>query len=148
MTRFQSYRADCCPSALGNALEALGIRRSHEELLTLCGTTANGTTPTQLKRAVKSLTDSCSLLPVEMKENVPDVALLKLAALLDDGRPVVLLVDNWEHYVAAVGRLGRHVVVVADSADLRQTIHYPMAEFGRRWGHTEVKRGGFWGLAI
>lgn len=147
MPRFQSYRADCGPSALGNALDALGIRRSHDELVTLCGTTADGTTPLQLKRAITALRDSCGLMgPGEMKDTHADVALLRLGAVLSDGRPAVLLVDSWEHWVAVVGRLG-HRYVVADSADLRQTIHSTPADFADRWGYPGV-RNGFYGIAL
>jgi ABC-type bacteriocin/lantibiotic exporter with double-glycine peptidase domain len=146
--RFQSFRADCGPTSLGNALDALGIRRSHDELVTLCGTTADGTTPLQLKRAIKALRDSCGLMgPAEMKDTHADIALLRLGAVLHDGRPAILLVDSWEHWVAVVGRLG-HRYCVADSADLRQTVHYPPADLAERWAHPGVTRNGFYGIAL
>jgi ABC-type bacteriocin/lantibiotic exporter with double-glycine peptidase domain len=148
MPRFQSYRADCGPSALSNALDALGIRRSHDELVTLCGTTADGTTPLQLKRAITALRESCDLAgPGEMKDTHADIALLRLGAVLADGRPSILLVDNWEHWVAVVGRLG-HRFLVADSADLRQSISYKPDELALRWLHSGVTRNGFYGIAV
>lgn len=148
MSRFQSFRADCGPSALSNALEALEVRRSHDELMTLCGTTADGTTPVQLKRAITRLKESCGLVgPHELKDTHGDVALLRLGAVLADGRPGVLLVDEWEHWVAVVGRLG-HRFVVVDSADLRQTIHYSPEGLAARWRHPGVVRGGFYGVAL
>jgi ABC-type bacteriocin/lantibiotic exporter with double-glycine peptidase domain len=145
--RFQSYRADCGPSALGNALDALGIRRSHDELVSLCGTTADGTTPTQLKRAITALRESCGLTCGELKDTHADVALLRLGAVLSDGRPAILLVDSWEHWVAVVGRLG-HRYIVADSADLRQTVHYQPADLADRWQHPGVTRNGLYGIAL
>ncbi len=148
MPRFQSYRADCGPSALGNALEALGIRRSHDELVTLCGTTGDGTSPLQLKRAITAMRDSCGLVgPGEMKDTHADIALLRLDAVLHDGRPAILLVDSWGHWVAAVGRLGRRYII-ADSADLRATVHTNPADLVARWQYPGVTRNGFYGLAV
>lgn len=147
--RFQSFRADCGPAALGNALDALGHRRSHDELVSLCRTTAiDGTNPVQLKRAITNLVESCELVgPAEIRDSDGSVALLRLGSLLGDGRPCILLVDSWEHWVACTGRLG-HRFIVADSADLRQTIHYPPSELLGRWGHQGVRRGKYYGIAI
>lgn len=147
MPRYQSYRADCGPSALGNALEALEHVRSHDELITLCGTTADGTTPTGLKRAIDRLRESCDLRPGEMRDSHADIALLRLGAVLAHGRPAVLLVDGWGHWVAAVGRLG-DTFVVADSAHLRQVVYLPPSALAARWGHPGVTRGAFYGLVL
>lgn len=148
MPRFQSYRADCGPSALGNALEALEIRRSHDELVSLCRTTArDGTNHLGMLRAIRTIKESCELFgPVEMRDSASDVALLRLAHLLGGGRPAVLCVDSWSHWVAVVGVLGSRFVV-ADSADLRQTIWMGPEQLVSRWGYPGV-RNGFYGIAL
>ncbi len=147
MPAFQSYRADCGPTALQNALDALGHIRSHDELVSLCGTTADGTSPRQLRRAIGVLKESCDLQPGEIKDRYDDVALLRLAALLDHGRPAILLVDSWSHYVAAVGRLG-DIFIICDSADLRQTLYLSAGDLIHRWAHPEVPRVRLYGLSL
>lgn len=148
MPRYQSFKADCGPSALGNALDALGHLRSHDELISLCGTTADGTSPRQLWKAISALRESCSLVgPGELKDAYPDVALLRLGAVVADGRPAALLVDDWEHWVAVCGRLG-HTFIVADSAHLRQTLFLSPSQLAERWGHSGATRARFYGIAL
>jgi len=148
MPRFQSFRADCGPTALWHALEALGHSRSHDELVTLCRTTAEGTSPVQLVRAIRTLAEPLSLYgPMEIKDAKSDIAGLRLRSLIGDGRPVILLVDDWEHWVACVGCLG-HRLLVSDSADLRQLIYYRPDELLSRWGHSAGGRGAYYAIGV
>lgn len=147
MPVFQSFRADCGPAAVVNCLEALGIRRSLDEVTQLCRTTADGTSPLQIRRALSTLREPCELAgPMELRDTRPDIALLRISAVLADGRPLVALVDQFQHWVGVVGRLG-HRFIVADSADLRQVIHYTPEEFSARWGYPGV-RNGFYALGL
>ena len=116
--KLQDSKVNCGPTALANALEALGHARSVDELCKLCKTSAtNGTSPTSLVRAVEHLKESCGLDEHEIiRESRGLPAWGLLWAGLSGGRPAVLLVDTGEHYVSAVGLLGAGVMVV-DSAD-------------------------------
>src|SRR5690349_23329730 len=112
--RMQDSQANCGPSALRNALAALGISRSGDELEKLCQTDATQGTPVaNVVRAARTIE---GLEPRRIQETRADVALLQLLEALRAGRPVLLCVDNDSHYVAAVGTLGNRVLV-ADSAD-------------------------------
>src|SRR5215204_2115237 len=117
--KLQDSRANCGPTALANALEALGHRRSTSELEVMCRTSAtDGTSPRNLLRAVAQLKESCDL-PVHETIVVVRSATAALGHLrhaLLAGRPVVVLVDAGEHYASAAGLLGPKVILI-DSAD-------------------------------
>lgn len=117
--KLQDSKANCGPTALANALEAMGQVRSVGELSTLCKTTATrGTSPRNILSAVVALKESCDLddhACIQARD--PLVAAASLFKALAAGRVCVLLVDSDEHYVAAVGLLGCGRYLVVDSAD-------------------------------
>lgn len=141
--RFQSHASSCGPASASNALSALGIARSEEECSTLCGTTAtDGTDPRGLITGLKQI-PGCS--PAWIREQRGDVAILRLVASLRIGRPVILCVDGYEHWVAAVGLLGDRIIVV-DSADADLALSYSAGEALERW--EGESRPAFIGLVL
>lgn len=129
--RFQSTAANCGPAAVRNALMALGIARSEEEIETLTGTTAaDGTGPKGILRALHAILPTP---PGQINETREDVAILKLLAALNAGHPVVCCVDQDEHWVSAVGTLGGNILLVADSADNELILSYSPTNFLARW---------------
>lgn len=152
--KFQAHYATCGPVALANALESIGITRSEEELIKLCKQRPDkGTSGGNLKRAADAMAkdgDTIQGIPLQVKvitDSRPDRALAVLLQSLDSGRPVVLCVDNWEHYVAAVGRLGGGLVSIVDSGDNGLFRNYPLDELVTKWQCTKASNG-FWGLVI
>lgn len=128
--RMQDSQATCGPSALSNALAALGVKRSSAECEVLCKASAtNGTNTKAMAKAIQSI-DGTHLRV--LRESRPDVAMLRLLALLQRGRPVLLVVDSSSHWVAAVGVLGDRVLV-ADAADLELVLSYTPEELATRW---------------
>ncbi len=133
--RMQSSQADCGPFSLMNALKALGHHRSSLELSTMAKTTAqDGTPPANLLKACKLLAESCQLNPERLRTRSSLEAEAVLLNKLRLGRPVILLVDNDEHWVAAIGLLGATVVLVADSADAELVCAADIADVMTRWG--------------
>lgn len=143
--RLQSSQANCGPFALRNALMALGLQRSEKECEALCRVTAaDGTSAANLWRAVQKVDD---LRPRKIDEGRFDVAMLQLHAALDCGHPVILLVDNWEHWVAAIGTLGTSRVLVADSADAELVLSYDWGQLMKRWECNGAKRP-YWAVSL
>lgn len=140
--RFQTNQSTCGPTALFNALVALGVERSLDECEHLCGTTTEGTDGPALVRGAAKIP---GLTPVPLRESRPDVAVLRLVAALRAGRPVVLAVDSDEHWVAAVGLLGERVLV-ADSADNELVQSLPLSQLLERWRGTG--RRPFYGVIL
>lgn len=122
-----------------NALAALGISRSAEELEKLCGTTATAGTPTKSILRAAGKIDGCR--PVLLRERRRDIALMRLANALRIGRSVVL---SWrtdvpgDHWVAAIGLLGERYQI-ADSADNELVMSFAVDELEERWRDTNYE---------
>jgi hypothetical protein len=135
----QSSQANCGPTAMYNALQALGIRRSLSECERLCQTNAtDGTYFTCLYEAIDSIR-GCNPTYITFKSWIPSI--LTLREKLRRGRPTILIVDNEEHYVAAIGVLGDRVII-ADSALNELVVTYPEKQLQARW------KPDFWGLTL
>lgn len=132
--RYQSVPGRCGPAALREALAAIGVQRSEDELAALAKTTVDGTSPRGLLRAL-------SLLELErepayyMMEARADIAYIRVAEALREERPVVLCVDNYNHWVAVTGFLGasRPRFVVADAGHEERILYLTAPELLSRW---------------
>lgn len=133
--RFQSNRSSCGPAALHNALAALGIARSEEELIALTKQTPDGTSARQLLSALRTInTPDSGLKALPTRWRSGDDAVVGLWwNIKEHGRPTILCVDELEHWVCAIGVLGQRFLV-ADSADNRLVISYKPQELLARWG--------------
>lgn len=134
--RMQSTEASCGPTAMVNALAALGLKRDLQECEQLCKCSAtNGTSTQKLVAALRSIP---SLQVSRIYERKADSALHRLNAALSLGRPMIICVDNGAHWVAVIGQLGIGTVttryLVADSADMDLVLSYDFKDLLARWG--------------
>lgn len=145
--RLQDSQANCGPTALHNALAALGIRRTPAECERLCGTTAaDGTSQDGLIAAAKTVR-GCH--PRVFETDDGGMAGEALRGILTS-RPAILCVDHDEHYVAAIGLLGDRFLV-ADGAKSALVLSYSGPALVQRWRSCEY--GGptpptYWGLIL
>lgn len=146
MAGYQSNRASCGPAALANALEALGIKRTEAELITLTGQTPDGTSPKQLLKALKAIGAADKSVTGEIfKASNSSAATIGLwHCLVERGRPVILCVDSHEHWVAAVGYVGPRFVIL-DSAEVGLVFYYTDDELAERW---IGPKGGYYGVVV
>lgn len=146
--RYQSNRASCGPASLHNALAALGIHRTEDELAQLCKQTPDGTSVRNLGRAIQSISTPEQPLRGDafgFKGNAEAlVALWYYISYL--GRPCILAVDHWEHWVTVVGHLGTRFSVV-DSANNALVLFYNADQLSERWLGPGPK-GGYYGLIV
>ncbi len=145
--KFQSRKSSCGPAALRNALEALGIERSEDELAALCKQTATGgTTGASLRKALGNIE---GVINARIDEARTDVAILRLLQALYDGRPVIVCVEEWGHWAVAVGVLGfGKRVVCVDSGDNDLVRLRTTDEMADWWcGPDGVKRP-YWGVVV
>lgn len=142
--RLQDNQANCGAAAVKNGLCALGIDRSTEECELLCGTTANGTPP---KRLLKGLQTIHELDPAVFHSRNEIAASAILESFLRKGRPTILLVDNAEHWVTAIGLLGERVLI-ADGADSELVTSYPTDGFTKRWVNKHSKSQPYYGITL
>ena len=151
--RYQTTDYNCGPAALQNALKALRHHVTQDKLAELAGTTPDGTDDEGLKRAVVALgfgVDEISCVE-------PRVAFARLYGSLLVGRPVVLCVDRWSHWVTAIGVCGTRVLLAEPGR-----YPYSLRENGlqvlnkdrlcKRWraAHRVTGAGGprYYGLAV
>lgn len=143
--RMQNSQANCGPTAMQNALDAMGIVRSIEECEKLCGCTAiDGTSPGKLFKGLEAVHE---LDPSVLSETREEVALALLELALRAGRPVILLVDDAGHWVAAIGLLGKRIQI-ADGASNELVMSYPIGAFATRWATKSAKRGRYYGIRL
>lgn len=129
----------CGPFALKHGLLALGVFTHEEDLTRLAGSTEDGTDESQLERAARRF--GCNLPLV--RRRTPDAARRALAAELERGRPVLLCVDQWEHWITAVALHGQDVVVF-DSHFATPLRVEPWARLEQRLGYHQRRWRGLW----
>lgn len=149
--RFQSNQANCGPAALRNALQCHGVSRSEQELESLTGcTAAEGTTPKGVLKALALVAkDHPNVSPGLISEGRASVALLHLLESIRNGHVVIMLVDEWDHWVVAFGLLGSGDgmrIHLSDSADPELIQHLTPKSLVERWkGHG---RKPYYGIVV
>ena len=103
----------CGPAALQNALRALGLFIRQEELVHLCGTTEDGTDEKGLIKALNRL--PVDFYPIYDFKRLS--ALSSLDASLSCGEPVIICVDDWDHWVVVIGKLGTRYLIFDSTND-------------------------------
>lgn len=142
--RLQSRKSSCGPAALKNALESIGIERTEDELGLLSRQTTEGTSQPGLERAIQTIDkgDGTKLTSNRIYEKRREVAGWALSSAIRAGRPVILCVDNFEHWVSAVGILGERFII-ADSASNDVVEYMSLSETLDRWDGP-----GYYGIEI
>ena len=144
--KYQSNRSSCGPASLHNALASLGIERSEDELIKLCKQTPEGTSVRNLAAAIKAIsTDTEPLYGESIAYSVFSNAWVGLwFVVAQRGRPVILCVDELDHWVACIGYLGQRFVVV-DSAEVGLVFCYSKDQLDERW---VSPKGKYYGLVV
>ena len=106
--QFQERLFSCGPAAVRAALYVLGHNNISEATLRRrAGTTPEGTNEQGLMRAIRSFNHK----PKEYQSESRRASWSWLKTCLSKGKPVLLCVDQWDHWVAAVGTLGGKVLI-------------------------------------
>ncbi len=133
--RYQTKEWYCGPAAVQSCLAILGERISQDTLAAAGGTTEeHGTDEDGVKRMVLSLGRGCD----QFESDTAAAAYGWLWLNCSLGRPAVLCVDQWSHWVAAIGLIGSRIVLF-DPARYRQntdrlgTFSLPRDRLLRRW---------------
>jgi hypothetical protein len=152
--RFQQTDFYCGPAALQNALLVLRQYVTQRRIADLAGTTdADGTDEEGLKRAAVALGYGID----EMSFAAPGPAWEFLRGSLLAGRPVIVCVDRWSHWITAIGGCGPQVLVAeparyAYSVRENGILVVNRDWFLRRWRAGRRVRGPggpvYYGLAI
>lgn len=131
----------CGVASIANALEVLGIRRSQREVARLCHVSpAAGTNETEMKRALLA-----NGAQVDEHTTTDNAAALSWASnhLVDNG-PVILCVDDDEHWVTLIGTCGSRFIMFDPSRNVGIEVH-DWFTLPTRWVNSD---GEFYGLGI
>jgi hypothetical protein len=144
--RFQSRRSSCGPASLANALSCLGIRRSEDELLGITGTTPEGTSAGNLRRAIGIVgRTEDGLCNIVLRTTSGDSALVNLYYwVVARGRPVIMCVDNYDHWAVCGGYLRPRYSVI-DSANNDLVLYYSEPQLLERWRGED---GKYYGIVV
>ncbi len=127
--RRQTGDHDCGPTAVANALEWHHRRVGLSGLRDVCGTTDDGSDEDDIKRAL--LAYDCGV--DELAGDDPRGAHVWLLESLAAGRPALLCVDRWGHWVTAIGAAGRQIVIYDPARETGGTVVLRFADLRRRW---------------
>ena len=106
--RSQQRSWSCGPAALVNICRALGRRVAEGRARVLAGTTkAGGTDELGLISAARSL----GLTAAVHSSSDKAAAWAFIRSNVADGRPCLLCIDQWQHWVAAIGVVGDRVLI-------------------------------------
>lgn len=129
----------CGIASIANALEVLGIRRTQRSIAKLCDVRPEvGTDETEMKRAL--LANGCDV--DEWSDTSMYHALMWAGGCVDSGRPVILCVDNDEHWVTVIGLCGTRFIVFDPSRNSGIEIHEE-SSLAARWVNAD---GVYYGL--
>jgi len=127
----------CGPFALKHGLLAHGVFVHEEDITAVAGTSeADGTDDRQLARAAQAFGGVLQL----HRHRTVFGARRALRRLLAANTPVLLCVDQWEHWVTAVGADADHVVVMDSHYDTVVRLE-PWRPFLRRIAYRDPHRG-------
>ena len=123
----------CGPFALKHALMALGIFADEGAITHLAATRSNyGTDDIQLKRAARHF--DCDVPMIRTHD--PEVARVELVKFLRRGIPVLLCINDWNHWVTVVkSQNGRFILL--DSREKAVLTIVTWAELMASWVHRE-----------
>ena len=116
--RYQELAWSCGAAALVNASRALGKRIAEGRVRHLSETTeADGTDEDGLIRAARGL----KMTATEHHSADSNAAWAFVRSNVSDGRPCLICVDSWGHWVTVVGIVGDRVIVVDPAKTVRNT---------------------------
>lgn len=149
--RRQTASNDCGPTAIANALEVHHRRLGLRGLRDLVGTTGEGSDEDDLIRAL--LAYRCG---VDVHAgDVPRAAEAWLLESLGAGRPVLICVDRWDHWITVLGRVGRQFVIYDPGIETGGAFVLRFKDLRPRWeAARRVRRAGgaprvrFYGIAV
>lgn len=147
--RLQDLPWSCGPAALVNAARALGKKISERKIRGRAGTTqAEGTDEFGLIAAARELGFSA----VQNYSVDGQAAWAFVRANILDGRPCLLCIDLWDHWVTAIGLIGDRVIVVdpsnATTNRREQGVHcLTRKNLLKRWRHRTAEEP-FYSIAL
>lgn len=145
--RFQADRYSCGVFAIMNALRAAGVKVSEKRVRAHSGTTEeHGTSEHGIRNALERI----GWVGEDLVADTKAKTFQALLSALDGGSPVILCVDDDQHWVAAVGRCGKNVIVHDSGRTKKNKAEhgsqvYTKKKLTERW---ENRKGKLFGIVV
>lgn len=138
----------CGPAALVNAARAIGVRVAEGRLRKLAGTTVDGTDDVQLIAAARAI--NLTATPHHSADKAAAWAFIRANVL--DGRPCLICIDQWTHWVSIIGIVGDRVILSDSSNTKKNTSENGIYSLSRtdlykRW-RCPNEREAFYAIAV
>jgi ABC-type bacteriocin/lantibiotic exporter with double-glycine peptidase domain len=127
--RRQTADHDCGPTAIANALEVHHRRVGLRGLRELVGTTDDGSDEHDLIRALLAYGAGVD----EHRGRCAFAAREWLAESTAAGRPVLLCVDRWQHWVTLIGAVGAQLVIYDPARETGGVSVLRWKQLAQRW---------------
>lgn len=135
----QSNRWQCGPFALKHALAIVGRFVDEESITRAAKTTREGTDEKMLRRAAERF--HCRFQEIRRRDE--DAAFRALKTALADGRPCLICINQWGHWVTLVGFDAKSERFVVIDSEKDPVVRIPAwSELKRRWVYNEYGREG------
>ena len=109
MAKLQQFPWSCGAASVVNACRALGRRVAEGRVRSLAGSSeAEGTDEVGLIQAVRGL--GLKATPHHSSDAATAWAFIR--SNVQDGRPCLLCIDQWQHWVCVIGVMGDRVIVI------------------------------------
>lgn len=113
--KFQKQKWSCGAATVRNCLRVFGVRVPESQIRKYANTSKEfGTNEHGIINALQEWGCTVSEIHYSSKNK----AWIWLHDTLQSGRPVIMAIDNWEHWILAVGSLGGYVCIF-DSANFK-----------------------------
>ena len=135
----QSNKWQCGPFALKHALAIVGQFVDEGAITKAAKSTRSGTDEKMLRRAANRF--ECDL--VEVRKFEEDIAFKSLTSALVKGRPCLICINQWGHWVTIVGfdaKTKRFVVIDSEKDPVVRIAAWN--ELKRRWAYADTDKDG------
>lgn len=109
--RYQAVPWSCGPASIVNGCRALGAKASERSVRAACGTTKDGTDDHQMIAGIREI--GMTATAHSSKDMADAWAFIRSNAM--EGRPSVICIDQWKHWVTVIGTIGGSVIIVDPS---------------------------------
>ena len=120
LVKRQKKRWACGAAVVRNVFRVFGLRVAEHEIRGCAGSSqAFGTSESGILDALRAW----GFRPLEHSFDCRQKALEWLHETLAAGQPVILAVENWEHWVLAMGSLGPSGIAIFDSSNFKVNVY-------------------------
>lgn len=146
----QKKRWSCGAASFRNLLELYGRKYPECKIRSITNTNRLGTDENDLKNACERMKLEHKEIQI-LKRKYGSKAFCVLIKYLNEGKKVLLCVDNFSHWVLAVGHRNRKVIIVDPENGVQTIKYFDRIRLLNRWWGSDSKcfeKSQYYGLVV